>query len=142
MALPALCSTNYALFMSMRDPNNWRMPRRVPSGSERVYSVNMVGKLGTRGAIQLKFWAWPSFVPRTRPGRGPSALQQERGHPRSHTAWAGPDSIGTILWPSFKPSGSLDMSQNSKNDLGKVLGLILGREKCQLNCTPDLLIDL
>ena len=27
------------------------------------------------------------------------------------------------------------LSQNSKNDLGKVLGLILGREKCQLNCT-------
>ena len=38
--------------MSMREPNNWRMPRRVPSGSERVYSVNMVGKLGTRPAYQ------------------------------------------------------------------------------------------
>ena len=30
------------------------------------------------------------------------------------------------------------MSQNSKNDLGKVLGLILGQEKCLLNCTPEL----
>ena len=30
------------------------------------------------------------------------------------------------------------MCQNCKNDLGTVLGLILGRgEKCQLNCTPE-----
>ena len=29
------------------------------------------------------------------------------------------------------------MSQNSKSDLGKVLSLILGGEKCLLNCTPD-----
>ena len=28
------------------------------------------------------------------------------------------------------------MSQFSKIDLGKVLGLILGAEKCLLNCTP------
>ena len=28
------------------------------------------------------------------------------------------------------------MSQNTKNDLGKGLGLILGQEKCLLNCTP------
>ena len=28
------------------------------------------------------------------------------------------------------------MSQNSKHDLGKVLGLILGRQQCLLNCTP------
>ena len=54
----------------------------------------------------------------------------------SNTAWAGPDSISTILWPSLAPSGSFDISKTSKNDLGKVLGLILGREKCQLNCTP------
>ena len=33
------------------------------------------------------------------------------------------------------------MSENSKNDLGKVLGLVLGREKCQLNCTPKLHSD-
>ena len=30
------------------------------------------------------------------------------------------------------------MSQNFKNDLGEVLGLILGQEKRLLNCTPDL----
>ena len=28
------------------------------------------------------------------------------------------------------------MSQNSKHDLGQVLGQILGREKCLLNCPP------
>ena len=28
------------------------------------------------------------------------------------------------------------MSQNCKHDLGQVLGLILGRGKCPLNCTP------
>ena len=33
------------------------------------------------------------------------------------------------------------MSQNSKNDLGKVLALILGREKCLLNCTPGHEVD-
>ena len=31
------------------------------------------------------------------------------------------------------------MSQNPKYDLGQVLGLILGREKCLLNCTPGFL---
>ena len=30
------------------------------------------------------------------------------------------------------------MSQNPEPDLGQVLGLILGQEKCLLNCTPDL----
>ena len=28
------------------------------------------------------------------------------------------------------------MSQNPKHDLGQVLGLILGRQKCLSNCTP------
>ena len=30
------------------------------------------------------------------------------------------------------------MSPNSKHDLGQVLGLILGRLKCLLNCIPEL----
>ena len=30
---------------------------------------------------------------------------------------------------------SLDMSQNSKHDLGQVLGLILGSKKCLMHCT-------
>ena len=34
------------------------------------------------------------------------------------------------------------MSQNSKNDLGKVLRLILGQEKCLLNCTPGDQVDV
>ena len=29
------------------------------------------------------------------------------------------------------------MSQNSKHDLGQVQGLILGQQKCLLNCTPE-----
>ena len=32
----------------------------------------------------------------------------------------------------------LDGSQNPKHDLGQVLGLLLGRQKCLLNCTPAL----
>ena len=40
------------------------------------------------------------------------------------------------IYIQYKGTTSLDMSQNSKKDLGKVLGLILGREKCLLNCTP------
>ena len=31
------------------------------------------------------------------------------------------------------------MSQNSKHYFGEVLGLILGRQKCLLNCTPVVL---
>ena len=39
------------------------------------------------------------------------------------------------FWVKFSTT-SLNMSQNSKNDLGKVLGLILGQEKCLLNWPP------
>ena len=43
--------------------------------------------------------------------------------------------------PSFVPHSvlatpSLDMSQNPKHDLGQVLCLILGQQKCLLNCIP------
>ena len=38
-------STNYASFMSMRDPNSWHIPNPAPFGSSRIYSVNMVGKI-------------------------------------------------------------------------------------------------
>ena len=41
-------STNYATFMSMRDPNSWHIPNPAPFGSSRIYSVNMVGTFAAR----------------------------------------------------------------------------------------------
>ena len=41
-------STNYATFMSMRDPNSWHIPNPAPFGSSRIYSVNMVGTFVAR----------------------------------------------------------------------------------------------
>lgn len=41
-------STNYASFMSMRDPNSWHIPNPAPFGSSRIYSVNMVGTFVAR----------------------------------------------------------------------------------------------
>ena len=37
-------TTNYASFMSMREPNSWYIPNPAPFGASRVYSINMVGK--------------------------------------------------------------------------------------------------
>ena len=41
-------NTNYASFMSMRDPNSYHMPSPAPFGSDRIYSVNMVGQFDER----------------------------------------------------------------------------------------------
>ena len=45
-------STNYASYMSMRDPNSFRMPNPAPFGSSRIYSVNMVGQFDERVAYK------------------------------------------------------------------------------------------
>ena len=50
MSLPY--TTNYASYMSMRAPNSYHMPSPAPFGSNRTYSVNMVGKFDERVAYK------------------------------------------------------------------------------------------
>ena len=45
--------------------------------------------------------------------------------------------LGQILGQiQYQGTPGLDMSQNPKHELGQVLGMILGQQKCLLNCTP------
>jgi len=43
-------TSNYAYYMSMRDPNHVEMPHPQPFGSKRIYSVHMVGQVDERKA--------------------------------------------------------------------------------------------
>lgn len=43
-------TSNYAVFMSLRAPNEVRMPNPAPLGSHRIFSINMVGQVDERRA--------------------------------------------------------------------------------------------
>ena len=74
---------------------------------------------------------WP-LIPRLTVVLGVNSLDiRNFGHETGPSS--GPNSILAYYY-------SLDMSQNSNNDLGKVLGLILGQEKCLLNCNPYVIL--
>ena len=45
-------NTNYASFMSMRDPNSWDIPNPPEFGSNRIYTVNFVGQFDERPGYQ------------------------------------------------------------------------------------------
>ena len=45
-------TTNYASYMSMRDPNSWHIPNPSAFGSNRIYTVNMVGQFDERPAYK------------------------------------------------------------------------------------------
>ena len=73
-------NTNYASFMSMRDPNSWHIPSPPVFGSDRIYSVNFVGQFDERQEYQDRVALFTSPKTQQIPSPFIIAPKQEKEH--------------------------------------------------------------